>query len=287
MVEGLKDREKRDMAAVNAAVAACFESEDFKEGQKAFLEKRRRPSKGARRSSGSRAENRFTLFLDPLPDNTAKLSCRTPSLWASDRDTEHQTRGEPRHGRQGPPFQPDAGRLRRALPADGGAGPAAGGSTADLRFRRRRHPAGDGGDDLPGYPLAGHWRRSIPRQSDGSHPHAPGPFSAVAAGEHRGDGSGDLAVVHAARQGWAGVPVRLAAGRLRRLFDVGAGADLLGQRAVAGLRSARPHLRLLDHRQCAGDRPGAADPGDHRPKGAVGWPKGFEAWGGSSSSCCP
>jgi enoyl-CoA hydratase/carnithine racemase len=41
MIEGLKDREKRDMDAVNAAVAACFESEDFKEGQKAFLEKRR------------------------------------------------------------------------------------------------------------------------------------------------------------------------------------------------------------------------------------------------------
>ncbi|MDB5452901.1 MAG: enoyl-CoA hydratase [Caulobacteraceae bacterium] len=41
MIEGLKDREKRDMDAVNAAVAACFESDDFKEGQKAFLEKRR------------------------------------------------------------------------------------------------------------------------------------------------------------------------------------------------------------------------------------------------------
>lgn len=41
MIEGLKDREKRDMDAVNAAVAACFDSEDFKEGQRAFLEKRR------------------------------------------------------------------------------------------------------------------------------------------------------------------------------------------------------------------------------------------------------
>jgi enoyl-CoA hydratase/carnithine racemase len=41
MIEGLKDREKRDMDAVNAAVAACFDSDDFKEGQKAFLEKRR------------------------------------------------------------------------------------------------------------------------------------------------------------------------------------------------------------------------------------------------------
>jgi enoyl-CoA hydratase/carnithine racemase len=41
MIEGLKDRETRDMDAVNAAVAACFESDDFKEGQRAFLEKRR------------------------------------------------------------------------------------------------------------------------------------------------------------------------------------------------------------------------------------------------------
>jgi enoyl-CoA hydratase/carnithine racemase len=41
MIEGLKDREKRDMDAVNAAVAACFDSADFKEGQAAFLEKRR------------------------------------------------------------------------------------------------------------------------------------------------------------------------------------------------------------------------------------------------------
>jgi enoyl-CoA hydratase/carnithine racemase len=41
MIEGLKDREKRDMDAVNQAVAACSVSEDFKEGQKAFLEKRR------------------------------------------------------------------------------------------------------------------------------------------------------------------------------------------------------------------------------------------------------
>jgi enoyl-CoA hydratase/carnithine racemase len=41
MIEGLKDREKRDMDAVNAAIAACSASDDFKEGQRAFLEKRR------------------------------------------------------------------------------------------------------------------------------------------------------------------------------------------------------------------------------------------------------
>ena len=39
--EGVKDREKRDMDRVNAAIAACFDSDDFKEGQKAFMEKRR------------------------------------------------------------------------------------------------------------------------------------------------------------------------------------------------------------------------------------------------------
>ena len=41
MIEGLKDREKRDMDAVNQAIAACSASDDFKEGQRAFLEKRR------------------------------------------------------------------------------------------------------------------------------------------------------------------------------------------------------------------------------------------------------
>lgn len=41
MIEGLKDREKRDMEVVNQAIAACSASADFKEGQRAFLEKRR------------------------------------------------------------------------------------------------------------------------------------------------------------------------------------------------------------------------------------------------------
>jgi enoyl-CoA hydratase len=41
MIEGLKDPASRRMETVQAAVAACFESADFKEGQRAFLEKRR------------------------------------------------------------------------------------------------------------------------------------------------------------------------------------------------------------------------------------------------------
>ena len=38
--EALKDPAQRDLKAVNAAVAACFASEDFIEGRRAFLEKR-------------------------------------------------------------------------------------------------------------------------------------------------------------------------------------------------------------------------------------------------------
>lgn len=37
----LQDRAERDIAALNAAMAACFDSEDYKEGRRAFLEKRR------------------------------------------------------------------------------------------------------------------------------------------------------------------------------------------------------------------------------------------------------
>ncbi len=38
--EGLKDREERDVKGVNAMVARCFDSEDYREGVRAFLEKR-------------------------------------------------------------------------------------------------------------------------------------------------------------------------------------------------------------------------------------------------------
>jgi enoyl-CoA hydratase len=37
----LQDRAERDIAAINAAMAACFDSEDYREGRRAFLEKRR------------------------------------------------------------------------------------------------------------------------------------------------------------------------------------------------------------------------------------------------------
>ena len=38
--EALRDPEKRRLAEVEAAVAACFDSADFKEGRTAFMEKR-------------------------------------------------------------------------------------------------------------------------------------------------------------------------------------------------------------------------------------------------------
>ena len=40
---GLKDPERRDIAGVEALVKACFDSEDYAEGRRAFMEKRRPP----------------------------------------------------------------------------------------------------------------------------------------------------------------------------------------------------------------------------------------------------
>ncbi len=37
----LQDRADRDIAALNAAMSACFDSEDYKEGRRAFLDKRK------------------------------------------------------------------------------------------------------------------------------------------------------------------------------------------------------------------------------------------------------
>ena len=39
--EQMRDREERDAKMISAMVARCFDSEDYKEGVRAFLEKRR------------------------------------------------------------------------------------------------------------------------------------------------------------------------------------------------------------------------------------------------------
>lgn len=44
--EGLKDPERRDIAGVEALVKACFDSEDYAEGRRAFMEKRRPQFRG-------------------------------------------------------------------------------------------------------------------------------------------------------------------------------------------------------------------------------------------------
>jgi len=45
--EAVRDESKRRLADVETAVAACFDSADFKEGRTAFMEKRKPAFRGA------------------------------------------------------------------------------------------------------------------------------------------------------------------------------------------------------------------------------------------------
>jgi enoyl-CoA hydratase/carnithine racemase len=46
LIEFLKDPSERDLAQCQRMVDACYESEDYKEGQAAFMEKRKPQFRG-------------------------------------------------------------------------------------------------------------------------------------------------------------------------------------------------------------------------------------------------
>ena len=64
IAEVLKDESKRDMDAIKAIGMACMDSEDFREGRTAFMEKRKPQFRGSSRRSGRDRPSRIIPILD-------------------------------------------------------------------------------------------------------------------------------------------------------------------------------------------------------------------------------
>ena len=150
----------------------------------------------------------------------------------------------------------DPGGLRRALPAPGGAGPAAGGLSAGILCQRPGPFPVGGGRGLPAGAAGRHRPGPDPGRGHGPHPHPARPVQALAGGRRPGADDRRLRPVHGPPRGQSRLSLGRARRLLRRLFHGCAVAHGLGRGAVAGLPAALADLRLV-----AGGQRGRHDPG--------------------------